>query len=116
NDSAGVTALRGELPGFFRAFASGDQQTLGRFLASGASVTGLGGAVTFGSIAGMEVPTGGTTRRIGGSVVWKLPGQSDNSSVSAAPAGLTMTYEMTVVKQNGSWYVQAIGPSGQQPG
>ena len=27
-----------------------------------------------------------------------------------------MTYEMTVVKQNGSWYVQAIGPSGQQPG
>ena len=115
-DTSAVNALTNQLPDFFRAYASGDQQTLGRFLASGASVTGLGGAVTFGSIAGMEVPTGGPTRRIAVSVVWKLPGQSDSSSVSDAPAGLTMTYEMTVVKQNGSWYVQAIGPSGQQPG
>jgi hypothetical protein len=113
-----VNALANQLPDFFRAYASGDQQTLGRFLASGASVTGLGGAVTFGSITGMEVPTGGSTRRIAVSVVWKLPGQSANSSTSVdnAPAGLEMTYEMTVVKQNGSWYVQAIGPSGQQPG
>ena len=67
-----MNALTNQLPDFFRAYASGDQQTLGRFLASGASVTGLGGAVTFGSIAGMEVPTGGTTRRITVSVVWKL--------------------------------------------
>ena len=75
--------------------------------------------MTFGSISGMEVPTGGSTRRIAVSVVWKLPGQSatsSNSSVDNAPAGLEMTYEMTVVKQSGSWYVQAIGPSGQQPG
>jgi Conjugative transposon protein TcpC len=121
-DSAAVSALNSQLPDFFRAYASGDQQTLGRFLAPGASVTGLGGAVTFGSIAGMEVPTGGSTRRISVSVVWQLPGQSsssskgDGSSVSDAPAGLQMTYEMTVVKQNGSWYVQAIGPSAQQPG
>lgn len=117
-DSSAVNALANQLPDFFRAYASGDQQTLGRFLASGASVTGLGGAVTFGSITGMEVPTGGSTRRIAVSVVWKLPGQSANSSTSVdnAPAGLEMTYEMTVVKQSGSWYVQAIGPSGQQPG
>ncbi len=121
-DSAAVNALNNQLPEFFRAYASGDQQTLGRFLAPGASVTGLGGAVTFASIAGMEVPTGGPTRRIAVSVVWQLPGQSasgtkiKSSSVNDAPAGLEMTYEMTVVKQNGSWYVQAIGPSAQQPG
>ncbi len=118
-DSSAVNALTTQLPDFFQAYASGDQQTLGRFLAPGASVTGLGGAVTFGSISGMEVPTGGSTRRIAVSVVWKLPGQSSsssNSSVDNAPAGLEMTYEMTVVKQNGSWYIQAIGPSAQQPG
>jgi hypothetical protein len=121
NDSATVTALNGQLPGFFRAFASGDEQTLGRFLAPGASVTGLGGAVTFGSISAMEVPPGGATRRIAVSVTWQFPGQSSprprgrrfarNSSVSAAPAGLTMTYQMTVVLQHGTWYVAAIGPS-----
>jgi Conjugative transposon protein TcpC len=126
NDSVAVAALTGQLPGFFRAYASGDQETLGRFLAPGASVTGLGGAVTFGSISGMEVPSGGATRRIAVSVMWRLPGQSSPRprsrqsaralSVSAAPAGLVMTYEMSVERQNGTWYVEAIGPSTQQPG
>ena len=124
SDSAAVAALTGQLPGFFRAYASGDQQTLGRFLAPGASVTGLGGAVTFGSISGMEVPPGGATRQIVVSVTWQFPGQSEpgprgrdrTSSVSAAPPGLQMTYEMTVVRQHGTWYVEAIGPSVQQPG
>jgi len=126
NDSAAMNALSGQLPGFFRAYASGDQQTLGRFLAPGAVVTGLGGAVTFGSISGMEVPSGGSTRRIAVSVMWQVAGQSAarphnkqparTSSVGAAPAGLEMTYEMTVVQQNGTWYVKAIGPSNQQPG
>ncbi len=126
NDSAAVAALTGQLPGFFRAYASGDQEILGRFLAPGASVTGLGGAVTYSSIAGMEVPPGGATRQITVSVVWQLPGQSPprlrgrqaarTSSVSAAPPGLEMTYQMTVVRQNGTWYVEAIGPSAQQPG
>ena len=118
-----MTALSGQLPGFFRAYASGDQQTLGRFLAPGAVVTGLGGAVTFGSISG----DGGSVRginaqdhgqrdrgRSSGSPRSGRAGQA--SSVSAAPAGLEMTYEMTVVRQNGTWYVKAIGPSDQQPG
>ncbi len=126
NDSVAVAALTGQLPGFFRAYASGDQQVLGRFLAPGASVTGLSGAVTFGSISGMEVPPGGAMRRIAVSVMWQLPGQPSprprgrksarTSSVSAAPPGLEMTYEMTVVRQDGTWYVQAIGPSVEQPG
>jgi hypothetical protein len=124
NDSAALAALSGQLPGFFRAYASGDQQTLGRFLAPGAVITGLGGAVTFGSISGMEVPSGGTTRRIAVSVTWQIVGQSTvkprdrqvTSSLSAAPASLETTYEMTVVRQDGTWYVKAIGPSVQQPG
>lgn len=126
NDSAAATALTGQLPGFFRAYASGDQQTLGRFLAPGAVVTGLGGAVTFGSISAVEVPPGGAARRIVVSVTWRFPGQSSsrprgrrsarNPSVSAATPGLTMTYQLTVVRQHGTWYVTAIGPSTQQPG
>ena len=126
NDSAAAAALTGQLPGFFRAYASGDQQTLGRFLAPGASVTGLGGAVAFGSISGMEVPPGGATRQIAVSVKWQLAGQSQPrprgrhaariSSISAASPGLVMTYEMTVVRQNGTWYIEAIGPSAQEPG
>jgi hypothetical protein len=124
SDPTAVAALTAQLPGFFRAYASGDQEALGRFLAPGAVVTGLGGSVTFGSIAGMEVPSGGATRRIAVSVVWQFASQSgkargrhsQDSSVSDASAGLQMTYEMTVLRQHGSWYVQAIGPSATQPG
>jgi Conjugative transposon protein TcpC len=124
SDPAAVTALTTQLPGFFRAYASGDQEALGRFLAPGAVVTGLDGAVTFGSISGMEVPSGGATRRIAVSVVWQLAAQaaksrarhSQDSSVNDAAPGLEMTYEMTVLRQHGSWYVQSIGPSANQPG
>ena len=124
SDPATSTALTAQLPGFFRAYASGDQEALGRFLAPGAVVAGLGGTVTFGSISGMEVPSGGAVRRIAVSVVWQLASQStkargrhaQNSSVNDASAGLKMTYQMTVVRQHGSWYVQAIGPSAAEPG
>jgi Conjugative transposon protein TcpC len=125
NDAVAVAALTQQLPDFFRAYASGDQESLGRFLAPGAVVTGLGGAVTFGSIAGMEVPSGGATRRIAVNVVWQFASQPTSrgrakqsasaSSVSDASPGMQMTYEMTVVRRGGSWYVQAIGPSAMQP-
>jgi Conjugative transposon protein TcpC len=125
SDPAAVTALTDQLPGFFRAYASGDQEALGRFLAPGAVVTGLGGAVNFGSISGMEVPSGGATRRIEVSVTWQFVGQATPrergrksakaSSVSDAAPNLEMTYEMTVVRRSGSWYVEAIGPSVMQP-
>jgi len=126
SDPAAVTALTDQLPGFFRAYASGDQEALGRFLAPGAVVTGLGGAVNFGSISGMEVPSGGATRRIEVSVIWQVTGQTTSrerdrksdkaSSVNDASPGLEMTYEMTVVRRSGSWYVEAIGPAVTQPG
>lgn len=117
SDPATAAALGRQLPAFFRAYASGDPVTLGRFLARGASVTGLDGAVTYGSITGIEVPPGGTTRHVTVSVIWDIPGQAAGpavrSPVSTAPAGLEMTYQMTVVQQDGSWYVAAIGASPQ---
>jgi len=126
SDPAVTTALTSQLPGFFRAYASGDQETLSRFLAPHAVINGLGGAVTFSSISGIEVPPGGPVRRIVLSVMWQVVAQSTvrmragqsarASSVSAAPPGLEMTYEMTVVRQNGSWYVKAIAPANQPPG
>jgi Conjugative transposon protein TcpC len=116
SDPATAAALSGQLPAFFRAYASGDPVTLGRFLAPGASVTGLGGTVTYGAITGIDVPPGGTTRHITVSVIWKFSGQAAQPSasrVAAAKAGVEMTYRMTVVQQNGSWDVAAIGPSSQ---
>jgi hypothetical protein len=65
------------VPTFSRAYAGGSQATLNRFLAPGASVGGLGGAVGFESIGSLMVPPGGATRGNRGSsqlgAVW--PGQ-----------------------------------------
>jgi hypothetical protein len=119
-DPATQAALLSQLRAFFRAYASGDDVTLERFLAPGVSMTGLGGAVSFGSITGISVPVGGATRQIAVSVEWQtvtpssLPTRS--SPVGAAPAGLEMTYQLTVVRQGGTWYVKTIGPSTQQLG
>jgi hypothetical protein len=113
SDPAAADALGRQLPAFFAAYASGDPVTLGRFLAPGATVTGLGGTVTYHSIAGIYVPPGGDSRTITVSVLWHVQAgaSSDSADVSNAPAGLEMTYQMQVIKQGGSWYVKSIGTS-----
>ena len=113
SDPAAADALGRQLPAFFAAYASGDPVTLGRFLAPGATVTGLGGTVTYHSIAGIYVPPGGDSRTVTVSVLWHVQAgaSSDSSDVSNSPAGLEMTYQMQVIKQNGSWYVKSIGTS-----
>jgi hypothetical protein len=108
SDPTTQAALTAQLPAFFQAYASGHTAAMARFLAHGASVTGLGGAVTFSSISSVYVPTGGDTRQITVTVVWQIPGQA-----GAAPAQLQMTYDMTVVSQNANWYVQSIRASAQ---
>jgi hypothetical protein len=110
-DFAAQNALTLQLPAFFGAYASGDSATMARFLVHGASVAGLGGAVTYSAISSIYVPAGGDTRQITVSVVWKIPGQ-----VGAAPAQLQMTYDMTVVSQNANWYVKSIRASAQSTG
>jgi len=118
-DEATQSELMSQLPAFFQAYASGDQVTIDRFLAPGTHVAGLDGALTFGSLTSVTVPTGGDTRHTVATVVWHVPGQA--SSAPAAnnappPAGLEMSYALTIVKRSGTWYISAIGPSLQPAG
>jgi hypothetical protein len=112
-DSSAQSALQTLLPSFFQAYASGDPATLGRFLAKGASISGLGGVVSFQSIQDLVVPEGGSTRHITVTVRWQLPSQQ-----GSAAATLDMTYGMAVVYENGTWNVLSIQgsiqPMGQQ--
>jgi hypothetical protein len=112
SDQTAKSALASQLPGFFQAFASGDQAALGRYLASGASVSGLGGAVSFGGITSLQVPQGGATRDITVTVDWTIPGQ-----VGTGAPRLATTYDMSVVDQQGArWYVKDIRASTQPMG
>ena len=111
-DTAAQNALSSQLPAFFQAYASGDQATLNRFLAPGVSLSGLGGAVSFGSIASLTVPQGDATRDITVTVNWVLPNQASQ----VAPQ-LSATYDMSVVEQqSGRWYVREIRASTQPMG
>jgi hypothetical protein len=106
-----------QLPAFFTAYASGDQSTLGRFLAPGTSVTGLGGSVVYGSVTGVTAPAGGNVRHIVATVVWEIPGQAAKGARPGnTTASLEMTYALTIVRQHGTWYVQSIAPSTQAGG
>ncbi len=112
SDPAAQHALAGQLRGFFQAYASGDQTTLNRFLAPGATLTGLDGAVSFGSIASIDVPPGGATRDITVTVNWLFPGQ-----VRGGMTQLAITYDMSVIdQQSGRWYVREIRASTQPMG
>jgi hypothetical protein len=116
-DSTAESELMGQLPAFFTAYASGDQSTLGRFLAPGTSVTGLGGSVMFSSVAGVTAPVGGTVRHIVATVVWEIPGAAAKGTRPGnTTANLEMTYALTIVRQHGTWYVQSIAPSTQAGG
>lgn len=104
SDPAAQNALMAQLPAFFQAYATGNSATLNRFLAPGAAMSGLNGAVSYAGIAGLSVPPGGSSRHITATVVWRLGGQAGK---------LEMTYGMTVDEQNGKWYVQDMQASGQ---
>ena len=112
SDQTAKGALASQLPGFFQAFADGDQAALGRYLAPGASVSGLGGAVSFGGITSLQVPRGGATRHMTVTVDWTIPDQ-----VGTGVPKLVTTYDMSVVDpQSGRWYVRDIRASTQPMG
>ena len=107
SDRVAQSQLMNELPAFFRAYASGDTGALNKLLVHGASVTGLGGEVTFDSIGALHVPPGGASRQITVTVIWQVP-VTDLGMASK----LEMTYGMSVVDlQSGKWYVKEIGAS-----
>jgi Conjugative transposon protein TcpC len=111
-DPAAQRALSNQLRAFFRAYANGDQTTLNRFLEPGVSLSGLNGAVSFGSIASIAVPPGGATRDITVTVNWMIPGQ-----VRGGMSQLAITYDMSVIdQQSGRWYVREIRASTQPMG
>ncbi len=110
-DASAQSELASQLPGFFEAYAGGDQSALSRYLVPGASISGLGGAVGFGGIASIQVPQGGSTRDITVTVNW-IPGQAGSGGQR-----LATTYDMSVVdQQSGRWYVEDIRASTQPMG
>src|SRR6266550_659447 len=113
SDPVAQGQLMNELPAFFRAYASGDSGALNRFLVHGASVAGLGGAVTFDSISALRVPPGGASRQITVTVIWQVPEQPGSAAGNLGMASkLEMTYGMSVLDlQSGKWYVKEIGAS-----
>ncbi len=112
SDPVAQRELRNELPAFFQAYASGDSGALNRFAVRGVSLTGLGGTVTFGSIASLQVPPGGATRQITVTVIWQVPGQGESGVTK-----LVMAYGMSVVDlQSGKWYVNEISAATEAVG
>jgi Conjugative transposon protein TcpC len=110
SDPVARSELLNELPAFFQAYASGDSAALSRFEPRGVSLTGLGGAVAFGSITGLQVPPGGATRQISVTVIWQ--GQA-----SGGIAKLEMAYRMSVRElQSGKWYVNEISAATEAVG
>ncbi len=104
--------LMNELPPFFQAYANGDAAALNRFLVPGTSLTGLGGSVTFDSIANLVVPRGGSARDITATVVWRVLNQGNPTSTK-----LAMTYGVSVVDlHSGKWYVNGISASTEAVG
>jgi hypothetical protein len=111
-DPSAESSLESQFPAFFAAYASGDRTTLARFTTPGSHISGLGGAVTFGTLDAVFAPPGGARRTVTATVTWKLTAASAASgTVTTAPASLQVTYQLTVLRQGNSWDVQAIGPA-----
>jgi hypothetical protein len=112
SDPVAQRELMNELPAFFLAYASGDSGALNLLAFHGVSLTGLGGTVTFGSIASLQVPPGGITRQITVTVIWQVPGQGESGVTK-----LVMAYSMSVVDlQSGEWYVKKISAATEAVG
>lgn len=101
-DEATAAQLRRQLPGFFQAFAGSDTESLARYLAPGVSMTGFSGGVAFESLDSVVVPEGDdATRQVTATVTWQLQ--------TGGNAGqLQQSYQLTVVKDDGDWYVKSI--------
>jgi hypothetical protein len=111
-DPVAQAQLLEQMPAFFQAYAAGSATALGRFLAPGAKITGLGGSVAFSAIGSLVVPRGGSSREISATVIWQVLGQN-----GVTPAKLTMTYGVSVVDlQSGKWYVKGISAATEAVG
>jgi Conjugative transposon protein TcpC len=143
-DPAAKRALKRMLPGFFRAYGTGDAARLDPFLPRGTVITGLGSMVSFGGLVELIVPAAaGQVRHVVVTVSWRPAGQAQaaggavrpgagpgspapaptspaakGTSPAArtpVPASVQMTYALTVVRRGASWLVRSIGPAAAQP-
>ena len=142
-DRLAKLALKRMLPGFFRAYATGDAVRLAAFIPRGTVITGLGSVVSFGGLVKLVVPAAaGPVRHIVVTVSWRpaagqpspaadgpaagqtspaagktspAGGAGSPAARTAAPAEVQMTYALTVVRHGVSWLVRSIGPAAAQP-
>lgn len=112
SDQTAKNALASQSPGSCQALAGGDQAALARYLAPAASISGLGGAVSFDGITSLQVPRGGATRGTTVTADWTIPDQ-----VGPGAPTLVTSYDMSVIdQQSGRWYVKDIRASTQPMG
>jgi hypothetical protein len=84
-DLAAKQSLAKMLPGFFRAYASGNALQLSRFAVNRVPLTGLGGVVTFGGVRRLSVvAVAGRARRIIVTVTWLASSVRPSSPASAS--------------------------------
>lgn len=88
-DPAAKLALKRMLPGFFRAYATGDAIRLAAFTPHGTVITGLGSVVTFGGLVNLIVPAeAGQVRHVLATVAWRpVPAGAQPGSGSSSPVG-----------------------------
>lgn len=111
-DTALEAELQQPLEGFFRAYGSGDTVALSRF-SDRSSITGLSGSVTFARLREVVAPAGAADQRtITVTVDWQIRATDPKGSAGE----LEQTYELTVVKKDGTWYVRDISGSTQPNG
>lgn len=108
NDTAVRDELQANLEGFFEAYAETPDH-LTRYVEPGASVTELpADTVSFQEVDDVVVPVGSgngeDVREATATVVWQLPGADEETT----PTNIRQTYQLTVVKDGGNWYVRDI--------
>lgn len=111
-DTVAEGELQSVLDGFFKAYAADDRTALSRF-ADQTTIVGLAGAVNFVQVREVIVPSGSQAERtVFATVAWQIP----PSDPRGAGGELEQSYELTVVKKDGTWYVRAIRGSTRQIG
>jgi hypothetical protein len=94
--------LRPYLAAFLRAYAQSSQTELAYYSAPGVAIAGLGGQVSFGSLASLSVEqSSGSVRSAVASVRWQDTGSG---------AGLTQRYRLQLVEAGGKWLVGEVSP------
>lgn len=103
-DSAIESELQPVLDGFFKAYASDDRTALARF-ADQTTIVGLAGAVNFVQVREVIAPSSSdAARTVYATVAWQVA----PTDPKGAGGELEQSYELTVVKKEGTWYVRGI--------